>query len=130
MSTAPESPVKILIVEDETIVAMEIQDLLEGEGWTIAGIASSGEDAVRKARESRPDVVLMDITLRGKMSGVEAAEIILDAHIIPVLFLTAAADQAGILRVRERTTCGFVSKPFEERSFLGEVRKLIESTGR
>jgi CheY-like chemotaxis protein len=127
MTAAPDQPVKILIVEDETIVAMEIQDLLEGEGWTVAGVASSGEDAVRKARDHRPDVVLMDITLRGKMTGIEAAEIILDARVVPVLFLTAAADQAGIRRVQERTACGFVSKPFEEQSFLGEVRKLVRA---
>jgi CheY-like chemotaxis protein len=126
----PTEPVKILVVEDETIVAMEIQDLLENEGWTVVGVASSGEDAVRKARDERPDVVLMDITLRGKMTGIEAAERILDARLVPILFLTAAADQAGIRRVRERTACGFVSKPFEERSFLGEVRKLVLSAGR
>ena len=123
-------PVKILIVEDETIVAMEIQDLLENEGWTVVGVASSGEDAIRRARDERPDVVLMDITLRGKMTGIEAAELILDARLVPVLFLTAAADQAGIRRVQERTACGFVSKPFEEQSFLGEVRKLVLSAGR
>ena len=123
-------PVKILIVEDETIVAMEIQDLLENEGWTVVGVASSGEDAIRRARDERPDVVLMDITLRGKMTGIEAAELILDARLVPVLFLTAAADQAGIRRVQERTAGGFVSKPFEEQSFLGEVRKLVLSAGR
>ena len=130
MIAAPDQPVKILIVEDETIVAMEIQDLLENEGWTVVGVASSGEDAVRKARDERPDVVLMDITLRGKMTGIEAAELILDARLVPVLFLTAAADQAGIRRVQERTACGFVSKPFEERAFLGEVRKLVSAAGR
>ena len=130
MIAAPDQPVKILIVEDETIVAMEIQDLLENEGWTVVGVASSGEDAIRRARDERPDVVLMDITLRGKMTGIEAAELILDARLVPVLFLTAAADQAGIRRVQERTACGFVSKPFEEQSFLGEVRKLVLSAGR
>jgi CheY-like chemotaxis protein len=130
MITVSDRPVKILIVEDETIVAMEIQDLLESAGWTIAGVASSGEDAVRKARDNPPDVILMDITLRGKMTGIEAAELILDARIVPVLFLTAAADQTGIRRVQERTACGFVSKPFEEQAFLGEVRKLVRSAGR
>jgi len=130
VSKSPESPAKILIVEDETIVAMEIQDLLEAEGWTVAGISKSGDDAVHKALDTRPDIVLMDITLRGGMTGVEAAERILDSRIIPVLFLTAAADQEGIRRIRERTACGFVSKPFEERAFIGEVRRLLLAAGR
>ncbi len=122
--TMPEAA-RILIVEDETIVAMEIQDLLEAEGWTVTGISTSGEDAVRKALDTHPDLILLDITLRGEMTGVEAAERILDARIIPLLFLTAAADQAGIRRIQGRTACGFVSKPFEERAFLGEVRSLL-----
>jgi len=130
VSKSPESPAKILIVEDETIVAMEIQDLLEAEGWTVAGVSTSGEDAVGKARDTRPDLVLMDITLRGGMTGIEAAERILDARIIPVLFLTAAADQAGIRRVQDRTACGFVSKPFEERGLLSEVRNLLQAARR
>ncbi|MGD0783016.1 MAG: response regulator [Candidatus Aminicenantales bacterium] len=123
-------PARILIVEDETIVAMEIQDLLEAEGWTVTGVSTSGEDAVGKARDTRPDLVLMDITLRGGMTGIEAAERILDAGVIPVLFLTAAADQSGILRIRERTDCGFVSKPFEERAFIIEIRRLLQAARR
>lgn len=121
---------KILIVEDETIVAMEIQDLLEAEGWIVSGVSASGEDAIRKALDGRPDLVLMDITLRGGMTGIEAAERILEGRIIPVLFLTAAADQIGIRRIQERTACGFVSKPFEERALLGEVRNLLQAARR
>jgi CheY-like chemotaxis protein len=121
---------KILIVEDETIVAMEIQDLLEAEGWIVSGVSASGEDAIRKALDGRPDLVLMDITLRGGMTGIEAAERILEGRIIPVLFLTAAADQTGIRRIQERTACGFVSKPFEERALLGEVRNLLQAARR
>jgi len=123
-------PAKILIVEDEAIVAMEIQDILETNGYAVAGLAATGEDAVRKALDTRPDLVLMDITLRGGINGIEAAARILDARIIPVLFLTAAADQAGIRRVRERTACGFVSKPFEERGFLSEVRRILQAAHR
>jgi CheY-like chemotaxis protein len=121
---------KILIVEDETIVAMEIQDLLEAEGWIVSGVSASGEDAIRKAEDGRPDLVLMDITLRGGMTGIEAADRILEGRIIPVLFLTAAADQTGIRRIQERTACGFVSKPFEERALLGEVRTLLQAPRR
>jgi CheY-like chemotaxis protein len=116
-----------LVAEDESIVAMEIQGLLEAEGWAVAGVAATGEDAVRKARATRPDLVLMDITMRGPMTGVEAAERILDERVIPVLFLTAAADPAGIRRIQGRTACGFISKPFEERAFIAEIRKLLPS---
>ena len=130
MSPTVFPPAKILIVEDETIVAMEIQDLLEAEGWSVSGVSTSGEDAVRKARDTRPDLVLMDITLRGGMTGIEAAERILDARIVPVLFLTAAADQGGIRRVQDRTACGFISKPFEEGAFIGEIRSLLQAARR
>jgi CheY-like chemotaxis protein len=123
----PRPPFKILVVEDESIVAMEIQGLLEAEGWAVAGVAATGEDAVRTARATRPDLVLMDITLRGPMTGVEAAERILDERVVPLLFLTAAADPAGIRRIQGRTACGFTSKPFEEQAFLAEVRKLLPS---
>jgi CheY-like chemotaxis protein len=116
-----------LVAEDESIVAMEIQGLLEAEGWAVGGVAATGEDAVRKARATRPDLVLMDITMRGPMTGVEAAERILDERVIPVLFLTAAADPAGIRRIQGRTACGFISKPFEERAFIAEIRKLLPS---
>jgi CheY-like chemotaxis protein len=122
-----ESPPKILIVEDEAIVAMEIQDLLEGQGYAVVGSSSSGADAVAQAAGFDPDLVLMDVTLRGEMTGIEAAERILDIRAIPVLFLTAAADQAGIRRVQDRTACGFISKPFEERVLLNEVRRLLQA---
>ena len=91
----------------------------------MAGVAATGEDAVRKARETRPDLILMDITLRGPMTGVQAAEHILDERTVPVLFLTAAIDLAGIRRIQGRTACGFTSKPFEEQAFIAEVRKLL-----
>ena len=109
---------------------MEIRNLLEAAGWTVAGLSTSGEDAVHKVPETRPDLVRMDITLRGAKNGIEAAERILDARIIPVLFLTAAADQSGIVRVQDRTVCGFVSKPFDQAALIGAIRSLLQSVRR
>jgi two-component system, response regulator PdtaR len=125
MSTDDASWPKILIVEDEVIVAMEIQDILEASGYRVAGIAATGEDAIRKAADAAPNLILMDITLRGGMTGIEAAGKILDGRSVPILFLTAAADQAGILRIKERTICAFISKPFEERLFIEEIRNIL-----
>ncbi len=81
---------KILIVEDERIVALDIKSSLENLGYTVTGIVASGEAALTKVAESRPDLVLMDINLKGDMDGVETAEQIRAHFSIPVIYLTRA----------------------------------------
>ena len=84
----------ILIVEDEAIVAKDIQQSLKKAGYNVVGVASTGEKAIELANEKKPDLVLMDIMLKGPMSGIEAAEEIRLALNIPVVFLTAYADES------------------------------------
>ena len=84
---------KILIVEDEAIIALEIEDRLITMGFQICGIASTGENAVLLVEEKVPDLILMDIKLRGEMSGIEAAKIIDEKFNIPLIFLTAFMDE-------------------------------------
>ncbi len=86
------SDTRILVVEDEGIIAKDIQNTLSLLGYSVVGIASSGEEAVKTAMETHPDLVLMDIVLEGAMNGVKAAEQIRDRSDIPVIYLTAYSD--------------------------------------
>lgn len=104
---------KILIVEDERIVAEEIRYMLSSTGYTVTGIVSTGPDAIRMAGETLPDFILMDIRLKGTMDGIEAAGIILERHNIPVIYLTAYSDEATIHRARLTRPLGFIIKPLD-----------------
>ncbi|MDZ7337823.1 MAG: response regulator [candidate division KSB1 bacterium] len=111
MSGAP----RILVVEDESIVARDVESMLRQLGYDVVGLATSGERAVAMAQEKRPDLVLMDIKLRGAMDGVEAAERITGSLSIPVIFVTANSDDLTLQRAKVTTPFGYVLKPFEPR---------------
>ena len=87
---------KILVVEDESIVSLEIQSRLEELGYEVAGAVYSGEDAVSTSKEISPDLILMDINLRGDIDGIEAANQIKGALNIPIIYMTAYADEETI----------------------------------
>jgi len=106
---------KILIVEDEGIVSLHIKNTLEGLGYTVSGIACSAEDAIMKAMEDRPDLVLMDIVLQGIVDGIDAAEKIRALFNIPVIYLTAHADESTLQRAKTTGPAGYIVKPFKER---------------
>lgn len=106
---------KILIVEDEIIPAKDIQTCLRKLGYTVSGIASSGEEAIQKASEICPDLVLMDIKLKGDMNGIEAAKQIKESFSIPIVYLTAYADDATLQAAKITEPYGYILKPFEER---------------
>lgn len=116
--TAPE----ILVVEDEGIVAMDIEERLENMGYSVCGVVASGEEAVQKAKSSTPDLVLMDIMLEGQMDGIEAASQIRSSLDVPVVYLTAHADEGTLERVKVTEPYGYVLKPFKEL----ELRTVIE----
>ena len=105
----------ILIVEDEHIVAKDIQQRLTALGYHIQAMASSGEEALKKAADSRPDLVLMDIRLRGAMDGVQTAAEMRRRFNIPVVYLTAYADNHTLQRAKVTQPFGYIHKPFEER---------------
>lgn len=114
--------VTILVVEDEAVVAMDIEASLRGMGYQVAGIAATGAEAISKAREYQPDLVLMDIRLRGEMDGIEAARQIRAQAAIPIVYLTAFADEEMIARAKLTEPFGYILKPFQER----ELRSNIE----
>lgn len=106
---------KILIVEDENIIALDIKDSLENLGYIVTGIVNSGKDALIKAGEHRPDIVLMDIVLRGKMDGIEAACKIRERFNIPAVYITAFEDDELLNRAKKAVPFGYILKPFMEK---------------
>jgi PAS domain S-box-containing protein len=106
---------KIMVVEDESIVAMEIKSSLTDLGYTVTAIASSGEVALKKVAETQPDLVLMDINLKGDMDGVQTAEKVREHFGIPVIYLTAYADKNTLQRAKLTEPFGYILKPFEEK---------------
>jgi PAS domain S-box-containing protein len=109
---------KILIVEDEALIAMEIRDRLVRLGFQIAGIADTGEKAIQEANRSHPDLVLMDIRLKGAMDGVQAANHISRELEIPVVYLTAHSDSSTLQRAKLAAPFGYILKPFAERDLV------------
>lgn len=107
------SKIKILVVEDETIVAKDIQHMLEVLGYSVPAIVSTGEDSIIKASETSLDLVLMDIRLKGEMDGIEAAGQMRDRFRIPVVFLTAYADDTTLEKAKAVEPYGYILKPLE-----------------
>jgi diguanylate cyclase (GGDEF)-like protein/PAS domain S-box-containing protein len=103
---------KILIVEDEGIIAMDIRKQLEGFGYEVVATAFSGGQAITLANEHKPDLVMMDIVLKGDMDGISAAHAIAESLHIPVIFLTAYSDPATLLRAKATGAYGYLIKPF------------------
>jgi PAS domain S-box-containing protein len=112
---------RILVVDDERIVAQDIIEVLNGMGCQVVGTALSGEEAIAKAGEFRPDLILMDITLQGQMDGVEAASIIRREYDIPCVFLTAYSDRRYLERAKLTLPAGYMVKPFEEAALRSTV---------
>lgn len=113
---------KIMIVEDESIVALDIRSGVEAMGYAVCAVASSGEEAMQKAGETGPDLVLMDIVLKGSMDGIETAGQIVERFKLPVIYLTAFDDDDTLRRARITTPYGYIVKPFTNR----ELRVAIE----
>ncbi len=120
----------ILIVEDELLVAMDTQALLKSHGYSVPAMAASGGEAVSQALSLRPDLVLMDIRLRGEMDGITAAAQILTHHSVPVIYLTAFADDATLLRARTTAPYGYLVKPFDESTLIASIAMAVERHSR
>ena len=131
------SKARILVVEDESIVAMDIRNMLEKLGYTVVNTVSSGEVAIQETAEKQPDLVLMDIMLKGNMDGVQTADKIRNLFHIPVIYLTAYAEENTLQRAKVTEPYGYIIKPFQERELSTTIeialykhkseRKLEES---
>lgn len=116
---------KVIIVEDESIVAKDIQNILKNLGYIIPAVVSSGDKALDEVEKHQPDLVLMDIMLKGDMSGIQAAEIIRERFDIPVVFLTAYADESTIEKAKSAIPYGYIIKPFKEKELETTIEMAI-----
>ncbi|MFH1941478.1 MAG: PAS domain S-box protein [bacterium] len=115
----------ILIVEDESIIAADMERCVEGLGYAVASVVSSGREAIQKAEELRPDLVLMDIVLRGDMDGIEAAEKIQSRFSIPVVYVTAHVDEKRIRNAKRTEPFGYILKPFADKELMVTVELAL-----
>jgi DNA-binding LytR/AlgR family response regulator len=116
------SKANILVVEDENIVAKDIQQTLEKLGYGVVGICAEGEKAIELAEKEKPDLIFMDIMLKGKMNGIKAAEQIIAKYEIPVIYLTAYADKDTLAKAKVTQPHGYILKPFKE----VDIRTAVE----
>ncbi|MBN2227443.1 MAG: PAS domain S-box protein [candidate division Zixibacteria bacterium] len=117
--------INVMVVEDESIIAMDIKDTLLRLGYQVPAVVATGRQAVFKAGECKPDLILMDIRLRGDMDGVTAAEQIKTKYAIPIVFLTAYADNDTLQRAKITEPYGYLMKPFEERDLHTTVEMAL-----
>jgi PAS domain S-box-containing protein len=115
----------ILVAEDEGVVAQDVEETLTDLGYTVSAVVFSGEEAIEKAGEIRPDLILMDIKLKGKMHGVAAAEQIRARFDIPVVYLTAYADDQTLSYAKVTEPFGYIVKPFERRELHSVIQMAL-----
>jgi CheY-like chemotaxis protein len=115
----------ILVVEDEPIIALDLQILLESFGFDVYGPVPTGETSLKAASFFRPDVVLMDVKLKGQMSGIDAARIIHEHLHIPIIYLTAFGDEATLQEAATIPSSGYIRKPFVERDVEDSLRNVL-----
>jgi CheY-like chemotaxis protein len=123
---------RILIAEDERLVAEDLKEILENAGHVVAGLFSSGEEVLQNFNEADPDLILMDIRLKGSLDGIQTAITIHNSiKVIPIIFITAhAKDQYPELNSLESSSFMYVTKPFRNETLLKNIKKLLNPTSR
>ena len=124
------SKINVLVVEDESIVSKDIQHSLKKLGYNIVGSSATAEKAIELAKSEHPDVVLMDIMLKGEMNGIKAADEIRKSCAIPVIFLTAYADESTLSKAKVTEPYGYILKPFKEIDLHTTIEMAIYKHGR
>ncbi|QIR38191.1 response regulator [Tolypothrix sp. PCC 7910] len=128
ISSAVETPnmIQVLVVEDEYILAINLQESLEGLGYTVVDIVDSAAEAIERANELRPNLILMDIRLRGEMDGIQAAEEIWRKLQIPVIYLTGHSDKSTVERATLTSPFGYILKPVSEQELYVAIQTAME----
>jgi len=116
---------KILVVEDQTIVALNIKNRLKNLGYAVPSAVGSGKEAIREAELTNVDIVLMDIMLKGDMDGIEAARIIKSRFGIPIIYLSACTDFETLERAKLTDPEGYISKPFKEEDLCKNIETAL-----
>jgi CheY-like chemotaxis protein len=118
--------IKVLVVEDEVIVAQYLRMELEASGYEVCGFVATGEEAIQKAKKEEPDLILMDIHLAGRTDGIEAAQKILDHRKIPIIFMTGYSQLEVAAREKNLNPTRFLSKPVEVEKIITVFEDLRE----
>jgi CheY-like chemotaxis protein len=121
---------RILIVEDERLIGQELRQRLSRMGHAVVGLAASGEEAITQAQRLQPDLVLMDVRLRGPMDGIEAAQHIRAQCDIPVIFMSAYTTVQTMEQIWRTGLAGYLSKPFFEHQLLRALERAAETRER
>ncbi len=116
---------KILVVEDEAIIAMDIQSILRKLGLGQTEVVHTGEESIQRVAAGRPHLVLMDIKLKGKLDGIQAAHEIFTQYHVPVIYITAFGDEGTLKRANGTARYGFITKPFEETDLQSTVQNAL-----
>jgi class 3 adenylate cyclase len=120
-----EQSCRILVAEDESVIAVDIIKTLEKLSYKVIGSCRNGRDVIKKAVELKPDLILMDVMLDGNISGIEAAEEIMNTHDIPVIYLTAYADPVTLEKAKLTEPFGYILKPFDERTLHTSIEMAM-----
>lgn len=118
--------IKVLIVEDENIVALDIKNRLKSLGFRVLPLISSGEEAIEKAYKYKPDLILMDIMLKGKINGIDASKKILKTLKIPIIYLTASTNIEILEGAKRIEHCSYITKPFHENELESTIKILLK----
>lgn len=118
--------IRILVVEDESILALDVEDILNHLGYEVTGLAIDAEEAMASIAQCSPDLVLMDVRIQGAIDGIEAARQIWEQFRLPVVFLTASTDEATLQRIKTVHTFGYIVKPFSMQKLETKIRIALE----
>ncbi|WMW26366.1 response regulator [Methanolobus sediminis] len=121
--------VKILVVEDESIIALNIKKKLKSFGYTVPAMATTGEEAIKMAEITFPDLILMDVRLKGDMDGIQTAEEIRKKFDIPIIFLTAYSDDKVLERAKKTEPYGYIVKPFKANDLKSNIEIALYRFG-
>lgn len=114
-----------MVVEDENIIALDICFILKELGFDVPAVATSGEESVERAGSLEPDLILMDIKLKGQLDGIGAARQIQKLHNIPIVYVTAFGDEVTLDRISREHPFGFINKPFHELELEETILRLL-----
>lgn len=117
---------RVMVVEDEGIVSIDIRNILKKLGYLISAIAFSGEEAILKAEENPTDLILMDIGLKGRIDGIQAAKEIRRRNKIPIIFLSGFADDNTLKKAQEADPAAYLLKPINEEELKETIQRIIE----
>ncbi len=118
LTTSSVSQLRVLVVEDESLISEEITDRLESLGCQILTVYDTGEETIRNLESLQPDLIFMDIHLKGALDGIQTAEIIRQKFAIPIIFLTSYSDASTLNRAKQTYPYGYLLKPFHERDLF------------